>query len=207
MLNGRQHDGPAYWLQLLVAMGIAMLGLVMSSDAVVIGAMLISPLMDPMVELGMGLAIGKVAAAHRTEASEGPRPRLSPDFDGPGGIVGEYFRMRGPKASVGPLLSWDLRISEGPPALVDVTHFGPALGATAAELLGRDLTREVGALVVVIDHAASSETPDQGASWLPELLRDARVAAQEPRTPCTDAVLDGAFGVTQACVRGRSVSA
>jgi hypothetical protein len=49
-----------------------------------------------------------------------------------------------------------------------VTHFGPALGATAAELLGRDLTREVGALVVVIDHAASSETselpPEQGSA-------------------------------------------
>lgn len=54
--SGRAPAG--YWLQLLLALGIASLGLVLGSTAVVIGAMLISPLMSPIVELGMGLAIG-----------------------------------------------------------------------------------------------------------------------------------------------------
>lgn len=55
------HSGDAsagYWLQLLLAMGIASLGLSLSSTAVVIGAMLISPLMSPIVAFGMGLAVG-----------------------------------------------------------------------------------------------------------------------------------------------------
>lgn len=51
-------EATGYWLQLILAMGIATLGLVLGSTAVVIGAMLISPLMGPIVELGMGLAVG-----------------------------------------------------------------------------------------------------------------------------------------------------
>lgn len=51
-------EATGYWLQLMLAMGIATLGLVLGSTAVVIGAMLISPLMGPIVELGMGLAVG-----------------------------------------------------------------------------------------------------------------------------------------------------
>jgi uncharacterized hydrophobic protein (TIGR00271 family) len=58
MLERSQKESAGYWLQLLLAMGIASLGLVLGSTAVVIGAMLISPLMSPIVELGMGLAIG-----------------------------------------------------------------------------------------------------------------------------------------------------
>jgi uncharacterized hydrophobic protein (TIGR00271 family) len=65
------HDG--YWFQLFVAMGIATLGLVLGSAAVVIGAMLISPLMSPLVEVGMGLAVGSavlvVRAVGRTALS------------------------------------------------------------------------------------------------------------------------------------------
>ena len=38
--------------------GIAVLGLLLSSPAVVIGAMLLSPLMDPIMGLGFALAIG-----------------------------------------------------------------------------------------------------------------------------------------------------
>ncbi|MCL4673472.1 MAG: DUF389 domain-containing protein, partial [Sphingomonadaceae bacterium] len=38
--------------------GIAVLGLLLSSPAVVIGAMLLSPLMDPIIGLGFALAIG-----------------------------------------------------------------------------------------------------------------------------------------------------
>ena len=48
----------SYWLELLLAIAIATFGLVTGSAAVIIGAMLISPLMGPIVKLGMGLAVG-----------------------------------------------------------------------------------------------------------------------------------------------------
>jgi uncharacterized hydrophobic protein (TIGR00271 family) len=64
--SGRAPAG--YWLQLFLAMGIASLGLVLGSTAVVIGAMLISPLMSPIVELGMGLAIGSPFLVLRSAA-------------------------------------------------------------------------------------------------------------------------------------------
>lgn len=51
-------DAASYWLQILLSMGIATLGLVLGSTGVVIGAMLISPLMGPIVELAMGLTVG-----------------------------------------------------------------------------------------------------------------------------------------------------
>lgn len=46
----------SYWLQLFLAMGIATLGLVLDSTGVVIGAMLVAPLMGPIVQLALGLA-------------------------------------------------------------------------------------------------------------------------------------------------------
>lgn len=58
MMRGYARDSVAYWLQLTVALGIATLGLVLSSSAVVIGAMLIAPLMGPIVALAMGLGVG-----------------------------------------------------------------------------------------------------------------------------------------------------
>jgi len=58
MLGRGPGEIAGYWLKLMLAMGIASLGLVLGSTAVVIGAMLISPLMGPLVELGMGLAVG-----------------------------------------------------------------------------------------------------------------------------------------------------
>jgi uncharacterized hydrophobic protein (TIGR00271 family) len=45
-----------YWLELLLSAGIATLGLVLNSAAVVIGAMLISPLMGPIIAAGLALA-------------------------------------------------------------------------------------------------------------------------------------------------------
>lgn len=51
------HD-PAYWLQILFAAGIATLGLILNSPAVIIGAMLISPLMGPILAGGLALAAG-----------------------------------------------------------------------------------------------------------------------------------------------------
>ena len=57
----RVHDD-AYWsghfaFMTLMSAGIAVLGLLLSSPAVVIGAMLISPLMGPILGLGFGLAL------------------------------------------------------------------------------------------------------------------------------------------------------
>lgn len=58
MLVSNARRAPGYWIQLLLAMGIATFGLILNSTAVVIGAMLVSPLMGPIVELGMGFAVG-----------------------------------------------------------------------------------------------------------------------------------------------------
>lgn len=58
MLDSNARRAPGYWLQLLLATGIATLGLALDSTAVVIGGMLVSPLMGPIVELGMGFAVG-----------------------------------------------------------------------------------------------------------------------------------------------------
>jgi uncharacterized hydrophobic protein (TIGR00271 family) len=49
---------PSYWLQLVFAAGIATLGLVLNSPAVIIGAMLISPLMGPILGGGLAFASG-----------------------------------------------------------------------------------------------------------------------------------------------------
>jgi uncharacterized hydrophobic protein (TIGR00271 family) len=58
MLNRDPKEAMSYWLQLVVSVGIATLGLVVGSAAVVIGAMLVAPLMGPIVALAMGLATG-----------------------------------------------------------------------------------------------------------------------------------------------------
>lgn len=47
-----------YMFMTAMSAGIAVLGLLLSSPAVVIGAMLLSPLMDPIMGLGFALAIG-----------------------------------------------------------------------------------------------------------------------------------------------------
>ena len=65
MLERSGRESAGYWLQLLLAMGIASLGLVLGSTAVVIGAMLISPLMGPIIELGMGLALDEAQGERR----------------------------------------------------------------------------------------------------------------------------------------------
>ena len=46
----------SYWLEIVFSAGIAALGLVINSPAVIIGAMLISPLMGPIMALGLALA-------------------------------------------------------------------------------------------------------------------------------------------------------
>jgi uncharacterized hydrophobic protein (TIGR00271 family) len=58
MLRRDANEAVSYWLQLVVSVGIATLGLVVGSAAVVIGAMLIAPLLGPIVGLALGLATG-----------------------------------------------------------------------------------------------------------------------------------------------------
>ncbi|QZD91351.1 DUF389 domain-containing protein [Qipengyuania xiapuensis] len=48
-----------YFLMVMMSAGIAILGLLLSSGAVVIGAMLLSPLMSPILGVGFALATGK----------------------------------------------------------------------------------------------------------------------------------------------------
>ena len=47
----------SYWLEIFFSAGIATFGLVQSSPAVIIGAMLISPLMGPIMAMGLALAL------------------------------------------------------------------------------------------------------------------------------------------------------
>jgi uncharacterized hydrophobic protein (TIGR00271 family) len=47
-----------YWLEVIFSIGIATLGLIINSPAVVIGAMLISPLMGPIIASGLAIALG-----------------------------------------------------------------------------------------------------------------------------------------------------
>lgn len=58
MLANRQRGAVEYWTFLVLSMAIATLGLAMDSTTVVIGAMLVSPLMGPIVEFAMGLVVG-----------------------------------------------------------------------------------------------------------------------------------------------------
>lgn len=73
MIERHGKERVAYWFQLVLAMGIATYGLVLGSTGVVIGAMLVSPLMGPIVEIAMGLVTGSPVlvayAASRTVAS------------------------------------------------------------------------------------------------------------------------------------------
>ncbi len=55
----------SYWLQILFSSGIAILGMVLNSTAVVIGAMLISPLMGPILAGGLSFASGDVILGWR----------------------------------------------------------------------------------------------------------------------------------------------
>lgn len=56
IFDGADLQNLNYWLELFLSAGIATLGLVLSSPAVVIGAMLVSPLMGPIIAAGLALA-------------------------------------------------------------------------------------------------------------------------------------------------------
>lgn len=55
-----------FWLQIFFAAGIATLGLILNSPAVIIGAMLISPLMGPILASGLALATGDLILGVRS---------------------------------------------------------------------------------------------------------------------------------------------
>src|SRR5215813_10156247 len=55
----------SYWSQVFFSAGIATLGLALNSPAVIIGAMLISPLMGPILASGLALATGDFVLAVR----------------------------------------------------------------------------------------------------------------------------------------------
>jgi uncharacterized hydrophobic protein (TIGR00271 family) len=61
VIDKRREEGALshrYLFMIAMSAGIAILGLLLGSPAVVIGAMLLSPLMDPIMGLGFALAIG-----------------------------------------------------------------------------------------------------------------------------------------------------
>jgi uncharacterized hydrophobic protein (TIGR00271 family) len=58
-----------YWLEILFSAGIAVFGLVLNSPAVIIGAMLISPLMGPIMASGLALAAGDLYLALKAAAN------------------------------------------------------------------------------------------------------------------------------------------
>ncbi len=56
VFDGADIQNVNYWLELLLSAGIATFGLVLNSPAVVIGAMLVSPLMGPIIAAGLAFA-------------------------------------------------------------------------------------------------------------------------------------------------------
>ncbi|HEX9759641.1 MAG TPA: DUF389 domain-containing protein [Candidatus Acidoferrales bacterium] len=58
VFNSSEFSDLNYWLEILFSIGIATLGLIINSPAVVIGAMLISPLMGPIIASGLAIALG-----------------------------------------------------------------------------------------------------------------------------------------------------
>ncbi len=59
----------SYWLEIVFSAGIAAFGLVLNSPAVIIGAMLISPLMGPIMAAGLALAAGDLYLAIKAIAN------------------------------------------------------------------------------------------------------------------------------------------
>jgi uncharacterized hydrophobic protein (TIGR00271 family) len=60
-----EFSSVSYWLEIVFSAGIAAFGLVTNSPAVIIGAMLISPLMGPIMATGLALAVGDLYLAFK----------------------------------------------------------------------------------------------------------------------------------------------
>jgi uncharacterized hydrophobic protein (TIGR00271 family) len=69
-----------YWLEIIFSAGIATLGLVLNSPAVIIGAMLISPLMGPIMAEGLALAAGDLYLVVKATANLAASVSLSIAF-------------------------------------------------------------------------------------------------------------------------------
>ncbi len=68
--KGVEFNGPNVWI-LIFAIFIASVGLNMNSTAVVIGAMLISPLMGPIMGIGLGAGINDFGLIKRAAKNLG----------------------------------------------------------------------------------------------------------------------------------------
>lgn len=68
ILNGIEFKGTNLWI-LIFAIFIASLGLNVNSTAVIIGAMLVSPLMGPIIGMGFGMAINDLSILTKSFAS------------------------------------------------------------------------------------------------------------------------------------------
>ena len=66
---GTDLSSLSYWLGIVFSAGIATFGLIQNSPAVIIGAMLISPLMGPIMATGLGLAVGDLYLALKAIAN------------------------------------------------------------------------------------------------------------------------------------------
>lgn len=66
--SASMHDA-TYWAEILFSAGIATMGLTLGSPAVIIGAMLISPLMGPIMAAGLALAAGDFILTVRSVAN------------------------------------------------------------------------------------------------------------------------------------------
>lgn len=65
-ITAASETGLTYWLVLALSGGIATLGLALDSSAVVIGAMLVAPLLAPVIGLALSLAVGDTRMAVQT---------------------------------------------------------------------------------------------------------------------------------------------
>jgi uncharacterized hydrophobic protein (TIGR00271 family) len=63
LAGGVADSGSAYWIVLVLAGAIATLGLALDSPAVIIGAMLIAPLLGPVVGLALAISVGDARLA------------------------------------------------------------------------------------------------------------------------------------------------
>jgi uncharacterized hydrophobic protein (TIGR00271 family) len=63
--NSANLRDATYWAEIIFSAGIATLGLTLGSPAVIIGAMLIAPLMGPLLSAGLSLAAGDFVLAVR----------------------------------------------------------------------------------------------------------------------------------------------
>ncbi len=69
IFDGADISSLNYWFEIVFSAGIAALGLVLNSPAVIIGAMLISPLMGPIMAAGLALAAGDLYLAIKATAN------------------------------------------------------------------------------------------------------------------------------------------